>query len=447
MTSRSLSGRHFAPRVFALAVTVVLLVRSAALAAPPTYFDVATNSDQPSSTAERGQTYFLYNLNPLRNETVTIDDKLTTPANANGTAGKPTGSGATPLKAGSKCSLSNTAACVSDLAALVSEVHRFSDTFNQPEAATVDKRAAAVVTAALETFKADSQFGPAVTVSDEVSTYVTFLNAHVLTPGVTADVRSAVDPYRSAKVANERNDANDIITAVRVATASVKDPDKAAVTLALDAAATALKDLDSSTITSIAAKADAAANTWTGIVSAKQTDVFYKVVKAPCTPSGFRVHTYTVKLLRGSDAQWTQTITCLPEFQVGAMYYADFLDTHTYSVVVPPGGGTAVITRQSSDINHGSLAAAVHWCPGDQGGNAFCATFAGSSTNNGLDIFLGGGMLFGHRTFGLHGGAHVGQITVLQDGYSRGQAVPSGTTFTRKQTSVGPFIGLTINTK
>ncbi len=447
MNSRSPADRRAVRRIAAFAAAVVLLAPSVALAAVPPYYDIATNSDQPASTAERGQTYLLYNLNPLRNETVTIDDKITTPSNATGTASKPVGSGIIPFVAPAACSASSTAGCVANLAALVNHLHDFVGTFSQSNAVNVDKRAAAVVTAALETFKPSVEFGPAATISDEVNAYVSFLNAHVLTTGVSLNVGSAVDPYRSLSIADERNKANDVITAVKVAMASVKDADKSGVLVELDAANAALKELDSSVVTSVAAKADAAANTWAGIVSTKQTDAFYKAVKAPCTPSGFKIHTYTVKVLRGSDTQWTQTITCLPEFQVGAMYYADFLDTHTYSLVPPPGGGTAVITRLGSDLNHGSLAAAVHWCPGDQGGNAFCATFAGSSTNNGLDIFVGGGMLFGHRTFGLHAGAHVGQITVLQDGFSRGQAVPSGTMFTRKQTTAGPFIGLTINTK
>src|SRR5665213_4626959 len=79
MNSRSPADRRAVRRIAAFAAAVVLLAPSVALAAVPPYYDIATNSDQPASTAERGQTYLLYNLNPLRNETVTIDDKITTP--------------------------------------------------------------------------------------------------------------------------------------------------------------------------------------------------------------------------------------------------------------------------------------------------------------------------------------------------------------------------------
>src|SRR5665213_2116417 len=89
MNSRSPADRRAVRRIAAFAAAVVLLAPSVALAAVPPYYDIATNSDQPASTAERGQTYLLYNLNPLRNETVTIDDKITTPSNATGTASKP----------------------------------------------------------------------------------------------------------------------------------------------------------------------------------------------------------------------------------------------------------------------------------------------------------------------------------------------------------------------
>src|SRR5665213_1771326 len=305
MNSRSPADRRAVRRIAAFAAAVVLLAPSVALAAVPPYYDIATNSDQPASTAERGQTYLLYNLNPLRNETVTIDDKITTPSNAAGTASKPVGSGIIPFVAPAACSASSTAGCVANLAALVNHLHDFVGTFSQSNAVNVDKRAAAVVTAALETFKPSVEFGPAATISDEVNAYVSFLNAHVLTTGVSLNVGSAVDPYRSLSIADERNKANDVITAVKVAMASVKDADKSGVLVELDAANAALKELDSSVVTSVAAKADAAANTWAGIVSTKQTDAFYKAVKAPCTPSGFKIHTYTVKVLRGSDTQWT----------------------------------------------------------------------------------------------------------------------------------------------
>src|SRR5665213_167187 len=47
--------------------------------------------------------------------------------------------------------------------------------------------------------------------------------------------------------------------------------------------------------------------------------------------------------------------------------------------LVPGGGKAPMVEVAAQPRDHGS-SAAVHWCPGDQGGNAFCATFAGSST-------------------------------------------------------------------
>jgi hypothetical protein len=128
------------------------------------------------------------------------------------------------------------------------------------------------------------------------------------------------------------------------------------------------------------------------------------------------------------------------------MYYVDWLNSNMYSLQSTTVNGTAanVVTKQSNNLNQGSIAAAFHWCPGD-GPQSFCGTLAASTSSNGLDIFAGPGYLFAHRVLGFHAGVHAGQINVLTNGYSVGSVVPANATFARKQISAGLFVGLTLN--
>lgn len=458
LVSNSIRARvpHAALVALCTVVATQLIAASAAIAAtPPPTFDAAASGSQPSSTADRGQTYLIYNLNPLRADKMTVDDKLDTPS---GNAGKPDKVGPTTgdvqAPARGSCTRSSPQGCLTNLQNARRQLDDFVRGYSAPDAMTVDKIAAGYLDKELEmyapkAFVADKN----TSITDEVLTYRKFLTARILDPKSQAnlDITTLTDKYRSEKISENRQNGQLTIDEATAAIIGLKEGDlKASISTAIEQLKTALKQLDDASVTSVAKKADDVASTWVGIYKTKQAEAFYTVVNAPCTPEGFSRHIYTVKLVRGQDTKWTQTVTCLPEFQVGAMYFVDFLSRNTYSLVTPPGGGPAVITRQQNDVNQGSIAAVVHWCPGDQGGNAWCFSFAGSSNSNangGLSLFLGGGYLFGHRTFGLHTGLKVGQTTVLQNPYAEGQAVPAGTTFTRTQTTVGPFIGVTINTK
>lgn len=246
---------------------------------------------------------------------------------------------------------------------------------------------------------------------------------------------------RSPNLSDVKNVYSGRLGALQVYAATLNDPPLMG---SITQTSADFKKLDDASITAVATTADQLENKL-GLIRDDPTQL-YVVVNAPCEKLGFSARNYTIKFLRGTNTVWEDDIVCYPEFSVGVMYYVDWLNTDSYTLqsTMVNGAAANVIVKQTNNNNQGSIAAAFHWCPWE-GSWSPCGTFAASTNANGLDAFLGAGFLFGHRVIGVHGGVHVGQINVLTNGFSVGQVVPSGATFTRKQLSKNWFLGFTLN--
>ena len=430
------------------------------IAAAVPSFDAAVATVNPPSAKDSSVQYIVINLNPLRNESVSVTG-TTTNTQAAANAATPAKSTFTPSQtkadeltcANEARSRSRNAAtsCGVALDDITRHLRGFKATFDSTSATTLTQQTSGDLTNALATFatsgaQGKAQFDAAPTVQQAAAIYRDWTVRNVIGPRGTflINAMSTLNAFRTFAVVQERNENSDLIEDIAATAGGLSDP---AFKSKLAEARAALKDLDAASVSTVATAADNVANQIAGIQS--DPSQLYQIVNAPCEALGFKTRSYVIKFLRDKNTVWEEDVTCLPEFQVGAMYYVDFLNTDGYSLSssMVNGAAASVVTKQSNNRNQGSLAAVVHWCPGDQGPNAWCGSVAGSTSSNGLDIFVGGGYLFAHRTFGLHGGLHLGQINVLTNGYSLGSVVPANATFTRKQLTAAPFVGLTVNVK
>ncbi len=421
-------------------------------------FDVL-NGDHPQLYSERGAEYLVVNLNPLLGDSVTIQSATTSTApRAPATGG---GSNQKPIAA-EQIAYSNCQAHIADATPPQSTIDACETYFNDVNAEMtkiigdmshyssaddLKNEAVAMLNGLLEDWSGNTKYVQnnmiigAQSPAEAISKYRAWLNEKVFHQGNWDTDKNLYQELSSTNIDGITRQFDSLVAIIPPGTMTQLTRLPAA--RSTRAAVTA-----SPNFTAITTQA----NTLYGELTAMETNPnqLYQRVDAECLDQGFSQTTYAIMYRSAANPQnqWQATVKCFPEFQVGAIFYANFLNTDSYTLVAPAGGtapATPVITKQQNNVNQGSAGLVFQACPGKQGATAICFLASMGSGANGLNGLIGGGVLLFHRIIGIHGGLAVGQINVLTNGYQVGQSVPSGAVFTRSALSTGGFIGLSLN--
>jgi hypothetical protein len=443
-------SRQMQPTVVVAATTIAFFSLMLRAEAAITVYDGSGPFAAPPPSLERSSSYLIVDINPFTKQSVKVNQTTTNgSSSSSGNSKTPTGknnkAGRLAFNYASDQCVNNPspATCDPAVAALLTDVLYFQTFFTTGPAASKDAMqtfAAQKLTADLALVSSLTGFtdiaGKSADVYVGAKAYSALMQSNrTFFSDITGP--NGLQPYVSNSLTLTVGPLSEGYAAYKGATAKLND---VAADTELATIKTALDTLNGQNVSAVTAEADLLSLT-IGNFTTDPTPL-YAIVDTPCLDQGFNSTTWTVTYTSPKDdsQDFKQTVSCFPVLSVGGMYYVDSLNTSKYAL-----DSSNHIRQQSNNINHGSVAALLNICP-PSGDRVLCGTIAVSDdATSGVSGFFGGAVLFAKRVVGINFGLRVGAANVLTNGYTLNSAAPSGATFTRIQTQLGGYVGITLN--